>query len=84
MDLHGWKYTGRNIDDKLHEQYVIMVDCLLNKINNNHQLWGGKTQLKVAKYLESTEGTVRTIKKIAIDFRFFNKSINNLHCKIIR
>lgn len=67
MKLYGWKYEGRKIADKLHEQILSIVEIL-----NNPSTVGTKDWPELQKYISVelgiATGQVRTIKRMMEEF----------------
>lgn len=82
MDLRGWDYTGRNIAPELHRQYRKMCQLLAFDTFVNHQKWGNPLQEQLAKQIGTSSGVIRTIKKMFVDFGFFNTDVINNHTEL--
>jgi len=78
MELRGWGYVGRNIDDSLHTQYRIIVDSLSDETFLNERTWGTPLQSSLAARLGTSAGQVRTIKRICEDLRLLHKGSLNM------
>ncbi|WP_033154897.1 hypothetical protein [Pseudobutyrivibrio ruminis] len=76
MYLRGWKYEGRKIADKLHEQILGIVEIL-----NDPQKVGDKTWPALQKYISDelgiATGQVRTIKRMMEEFDIVKKGSLN-------
>jgi hypothetical protein len=77
MRLTGWDYVGRNIDDSLHRQFRIIVDCLSDPTFVKKRSWGHEIQVDLAKKLGTSPGQIRTIKRICEDLGLFKKGSLN-------
>ena len=74
MDLFGWDYVGRNIDDTLHQQFRVIVDCLSDPAFVAGRNWSNRTlQIDIAKKLGITDGQVRTCKRVFEDLRLIKR-----------
>lgn len=76
MNLHGWKYEGRKISDKLHEQILAIVDILndSSKVAGRH--WP-EIQKNISDELGIATGQVRTIKRMMEELDIVKKGVLN-------
>lgn len=76
MNLYGWKYEGRKISDKLHEQILEIIEILNdpNKVNGNK--WRA-VQTTISNEIGVTTGQVRTIKRMMEEFKILKKGSLN-------
>lgn len=76
MYLFGWKYEGRKISDKLHEQILAIVDII-----NDSDIVAGKNWPQLQKYISAelgiAPGQVRTIKRMMEEFDIVKKGALN-------
>lgn len=76
MYLNGWKYEGRKIADKLHEQMLEIIEIL-----NDPARVSGRTWTPLQKYISNelgvAPGQVRTIKRMMEGFGIVKKGILN-------
>lgn len=76
MYLSGWKYEGRKISDKLHEQMLDIIAIL----NDEKQVAGKKwpaLQKDISSKLGIATGQVRTIKRMMEEFGILKKGALN-------
>jgi hypothetical protein len=76
MDLYGWRYEGRKISDKLHEQILIMIGVL----NDPHKVGGRRwpaLQSVISSELGVATGQVRTIKRTMEELGILKKGSLN-------
>lgn len=76
MQLRGWKYEGRKISDKLHEQILVIVDILNDSSKVGNKNWP-ELQTYIAKELGITTGQVRTIKRMMEELDIVKKGALN-------
>ncbi|MET3728191.1 hypothetical protein ABID52_001772 [Fictibacillus halophilus] len=75
MDLKGWSNPGRNIEDKLHEQFYNMVNTLQDKHFTKHRNYLQiKSDLVLSLGLKS-DGQLSTIKNTIEDLGLVNRGI---------
>ncbi|MBN2796641.1 MAG: hypothetical protein JXR88_14620 [Clostridia bacterium] len=67
MQLRGWKYTGRVINDNFQEQIKSILDLLNDKSFVNHDTWPS-VQRRLAAKLGVEAGQIRTLKKMMEEF----------------
>lgn len=76
MNLSGWKYEGRKISDKLHEQMLDIMAVL-----NDEEQAAGKNwpalQKDISSRLGIATGQVRTIKRMMEEFGILKKGVLN-------
>ena len=76
MYLRGWKYEGRKISDKLHEQILAIVEIL-----NDPEKVGKKNWPELQKYISAelgiATGQVRTIKRMMEEFDIVKRGALN-------
>lgn len=76
MYLRGWKYEGRKIADKLHEQMLEIIEIL-----NDPNKVAGKNWPALQKYISVelgvATGQVRTIKRMMEEFGIVKKGSLN-------
>lgn len=76
MKLSGWKYEGRKISDKLHEQMLGIMEIL-----NDEKQVAGKNwpalQKDISSRLGIATGQVRTIKRMMEEFGILKKGALN-------
>ena len=77
MRLTGWDYVGRNIDDSLHRQFIVIVDCLSDPDFVHGRPWGREIQDDLAARLGTSPGQIRTIKRVCEDLGLFKKGSLN-------
>lgn len=77
MRLAGWDYVGRNIDDSLHFQFRVIIDCLSDSNFVNGRSWGKEIQEELAARLGTSPGQIRTIKRVCEDLGLINKGSLN-------
>ena len=78
MYLSGWKYEGRKIADKLHEQMLDIIEILNDPSKVAGQQWPA-LQKYIAKELGVEPGQVRTIKRMMEEFGIVKKGALNAH-----
>lgn len=76
MQLRGWKYEGRKISDKLHEQILVIVDILNDSSKVGNKNWP-ELQTYIARELGITTGQVRTIKRMMEELDIVKKGALN-------
>lgn len=76
MQLRGWKYEGRKISDKLHEQMLVIVDILNDSSKVGNKNWP-ELQTYIARELGITTGQVRTIKRMMEELDIVKKGALN-------
>lgn len=67
MKLYGWKYKGRIISNKLHEQFLEIINYLDDPTFIANKDWPTVQKL-IAKNLNIKPGQVRTIKRVLEEF----------------
>lgn len=77
MRLKGWDYVGRNIDESLHNQFRVIVDCLSDPDFVRGRTWGREIQDDIASKLGTSPGQIRTIKRVCEDLGLFDKGSLN-------
>lgn len=77
MNLTGWDYVGRNINDSLHRQFKVIVDCLSDPDFVNRRTWGIEIQHDLAIRLGTSPGQIRTIKRVCEDVGLLEKGSLN-------
>ena len=78
MYLRGWKYEGRKIADKLHEQILGIVEILNDPAQVGDKKWPDM-QKYISRELGIATGQVRTIKRMMEEFDIVKKgSLNAL------
>lgn len=78
MQLRGWKYEGRKISDKLHEQILAIVDILNDSSKVGKKKWP-ELQKYIANELGITTGQVRTIKRMMEELDIVKKGVLNAY-----
>lgn len=76
MQLSGWKYEGRKISDKLHEQMLVIVDVLNDPSKVRNKNWP-ELQKYIAGELGITTGQVRTIKRMMEELDIIKRRVLN-------
>ena len=76
MFLSGWKYEGRKISDKLHEQMLAIIEILNDSIKVGDQTWPS-LQKYISSELEVAPGQVRTIKRMMEEFGILKRGSLN-------
>lgn len=76
MFLYGWKYEGRKIADKLHEQMLGIIEILNDEEKVADKTWPA-LQRYISKELGIAPGQVRTIKRMMEEFGIVNKGSLN-------
>lgn len=78
MQLKGWKYEGRKIADKLHEQILSIVEILNDSSRVGNKNWP-ELQKYIAGELCITTGQVRTIKRMMEELDIIKKGVLNAY-----
>ncbi|OCA97840.1 hypothetical protein [Clostridium beijerinckii] len=76
MDLYGWKYEGRKISDKLHEQILVMIGILNDPEKVEGRKWPALQKI-ISSELGVATGQVRTIKRTMEEFGILKKGSLN-------
>lgn len=76
MQLCGWKYEGRKISDKLHEQILVIVNILNDSSKVGNKNWP-ELQKYIGRELGITTGQVRTIKRMMEELDIIKKGTLN-------
>ncbi len=76
MYLRGWKYEGRKISDKLHEQILSIVDILNDPYKVGDRNWP-ELQKYISDELGIATGQVRTIKRMMEEFDIVKRGALN-------
>lgn len=76
MYLSGWKYEGRKIADKLHEQILEIVEILNDPVQVGDKNWPSLQKYISAK-LGIAAGQVRTIKRMMEEFDIVKRGALN-------
>ena len=76
MYLKGWKYEGRKIGDKLHEQMLEIIEILNDTDKVGDKNWP-QLQTFIASELGVATGQVRTIKRMMEEFSIVKKGALN-------
>lgn len=76
MLLNGWKYEGRKISDKLHEQILGIVEIINSPEKVAERNWT-ELQKYISSELDITPGQVRTIKRMMEEFDIVKKGALN-------
>ena len=76
MELKGWKYEGRKISDKLHEQILVIVEIINDPVQVGEMNWP-ELQSYISLKLGVATGQVRTIKRMMEEFGIIEKGSLN-------
>lgn len=76
MELKGWKYEGRKISDKLHEQILVIVEIINDPVQVGEMKWP-ELQSYISLKLGVATGQVRTIKRMMEEFGIVEKGSLN-------
>lgn len=83
LELKGWEYTGRNLENALLENFYQLAKLFEDPTYYSGQKWNKQFQLKVANDLQlNSDGAVRTLKSILeklgfIEMNFLNKTMHD-------
>jgi len=78
MQLAGWDYVGRNIDESLHTQFRMIVECLSDASFVKGRVWSSRDlQEDLAQKLGNSDGQIRTLKRVFEDLGLVKKGSLN-------